>query len=154
MKKLLFLFTAVILFSCSKDKKETPSEPTGFSIIVKQNSIVSGHVVENDANCLIMVWKADGKDFDLSNISDGYAIDKNTDKAVKFNYGTSVNVMSEKVPAGHYLAFVQRTNTGDYGRLAYSYTYFDVSENNYNEMKKVFTTHVIDGRFELWNQPE
>ena len=154
MKKYLLLAPILIfLFSCTKKGEEQPYTPTGFSVQVQQNTLLStGQPVAGDVPCIIFAWKADGKDFDLTNTHDmqsGYLLDKKTNVSVKYDYGET-GIMSEKVSVGHYFVFVWRTD----GTFAYSYTYFDVSQNNYLELKKVFTTHATRFGFEAWNQTE
>ena len=150
--KCLSFFTLLFLFSCSKKETSQPYTPTGFSILVKQNSkLQSGQIIEKDVSCVIMVWKADGKDFDLAKAFDlmgGYAFDKNASISLKSDY-SKTGIMSEKVPPGRYLVFVQLN-----GNLYYSYTYFDVTTGNYNQLKKAFTTNAITAQFEDWNKTE
>jgi len=152
MKYLLILFLAILLFSCSK-KKEQPYTPTGFSVQVQQNTLLStGQPVAGDVPCIIFVWKADGKDFDLTNTQDmrsGYLLDKKTNVSVKYDYGQT-GIISEKVATGHYFVFVWRTD----GPFTYSYTYFDVTQDNFLQLKKVFTTHATYFGFEAWNATE
>ncbi len=79
MKRILLVLTCYLCFcSCSKKDSENNTAPTGFSISIKQNNLLStGQIVEKDISTLITVWNADNKDFDLNKTSDlqsGYAL--------------------------------------------------------------------------------
>lgn len=159
MKKLLsFLFVGLLLASCSKKDTPKPDTITGFQIIVKQNSkLQSGQFVANDVAAIIYVWKADGKDFDLTNTSDmlkGYAYDKISGTSLKYDF-TGNAPIANRTPSGRYFVYVIVTASG-YGQYSYSYSYFNVTDNNgdINEVKKVFTTNAYTGSFEDWNVTE
>lgn len=161
MKKLLFpLFVALltVTIGCSKKEAPKPDTITGFQIIVKQNSeLQSGQFVANDIAAIVYVWKADGKDFDLTNTSDmlkGYVFDKNSGTSLKYDF-TGNAPIANRTAVGRYFVYVIVTASG-YGQYAYSYTYFDVTNNNgdINVMTKIFTTHAHTISFEDWNMTE
>lgn len=145
---------AVLLFSCGKKDNPKPETNTGFSVVVKQNSKLStGQVVAKDVNSVIMVWKADGKDFDVNGTDfiEGYALDKNSGTSFKYDYSAN-NIISQKAPNGRYFVYVVITADG-YGQFAHSYTYFNVSDN-YVQLSKTFTTNANTLSFEDWNKSE
>lgn len=157
MKYFTFLLLPLI-FSCTKTKDKPTDKVTGFEIIVKQNTqLQSGQFVANDVAATVFVWKADGKDFDLTNTSDmlkGYAFDKNSKVSLKYDY-TGNAPIANKVPIGRYFVFVVITASG-YGQYAHSYTYFNVTDNSgdINVLTKTFTTHATTLSYEDWNRTE
>jgi hypothetical protein len=88
-KTLLGLLLVIGIASCGKKDSPEPEKPSGFSVSVKQNSTLqTGQIIVKDVACIIMVWKANGKDFDLSKTMDmagGYALDKNSNVSFKYD---------------------------------------------------------------------
>jgi hypothetical protein len=64
-----------------------------------------------------------------------------------------INIISQTVPPGRYFVYVTITANG-YGQFAKSYSYFDVTKGNYNQLKKTFTTYAYTGSYEDWNKTE
>jgi len=155
--KYFTLLLIPFIFSCKKDTPK-PDKVTGFQIIVKQDTkLQSGQFVANDVPAIVFVWKADGKDFDLTNTRDmvsGYVFDNNSGVSLKYDY-TGYAPIANNAPIGRYFVYVIITDSG-YGQYAYSYTYFNVTDNNgdIDVLKKVFTTNATTLSYEDWNKTE
>lgn len=149
------------LFSCSKDSEQQNANETqsGFILDVKKNEKLStGEIVEKNTEIwAIHVWKANKADFEIRSTSEavnGYAYDKITSKSIKSDIFSVISPLEKKVEPGRYFVFVTLGYNVGNGRLAYSYTNFEVIKGDIAFVKKVFTTQVGSRDYEEWNKKE
>lgn len=155
MKRVLLLtLVSVMLFACSKndDSNAEPEAKQGVQLeFVKDQKLTSGEVVENPFTAsILLIWKADGKDFKYSGPNDGiYAYDNVSAKSFEANYSyTGVKSKTIDLPAGKYFVAFVTDNSSD-PRLAHSYTTFEVKSNSYTKLKKNVTNMKI-GAYTRW----
>ncbi len=160
--KYTVLLLAILLLSCSKkDSTTEPETKEGYIIDVKKNrKLTTGEIVaENTQVSVIHVWKIEGNNnVTIKNPFDaitGFAFDNTANKSVKANY-TYVykSHVSEQVPVGNYLVYVQLDESVGVGRQAYTYTTFQVKKGEFENLNKVFTSKVTTGSYEAWDKKE
>lgn len=145
MKKIiLFLLLAVTLGSCGKSDPVTPTETKqGLNIeFVKDKQLTGGQTVEEPFNVnVVLIWKADGKDFKYNGTSDGkYAYDNIGKESFKSDYEfVNIRNLNTELPAGKYFITII-TNDKENPKLAYSYTTFTVATGTFSEIKKNVTS--------------
>ena len=151
----------LLFLSCTKyERKQRQREnPTGFSIQVSINDKSStGQITESAAPvAMIHVWKSDNRNFAILSVGqavDGYATDLISGRLESAYYTSLFSPASDNAIPGKYFVFVMLDESPAVGKYSYSYTSFEVVKGERTQLKKTFTSHVNDAKFEDWNAAE
>ncbi len=139
-KTVMILLLMSVFLGCSKKDEVTPPETKqGVNLkFVKSSKLNSGETVENAFNIsIVMIWKADGKNFKYNGLNDGlYAYDNTSKQSYKADYSyQNIRTETYNLPAGQYFITII-TDSSESPKLAYSYTNFTVEKGNYLNLKK------------------
>ncbi|WGL71010.1 aminopeptidase [Elizabethkingia anophelis] len=159
MKKILFFFVAIALFSCSRSSDGSVPEPDNplygkdkggvYVKVSAERKLMSGEKVNEDLKASVVhIWDATNRDFDVqksgTDIISGNLYDKKTGQSVKpIISATYKSSFFETLKAGRYFIYV---NTGDvsgyyFPRFSNSSTYFDIKYKEDTRVTKIFREH-------------
>jgi len=156
MKKLILLFSLLaIITACSSDDETTAinKEGTLFFTSYEKYNLSTGEEQERKIKvAAIMIWHADGKEFDFvksySDILKGYVWDNISSKSYKYNHVTMyTDTYDLKLQPGKYAIFVQYDSDKGYTQ---SYTYFEIRQGEFTELKKYYKPKEVGSYYAPW----
>lgn len=156
MKKLMLLFSLLAFtVACSSDDEisATTNEGTLFFTSYEKYKLSTGEEQERKIKvAAIMIWNADGKDFDFvksnSDILKGFVWDNISNQSYKYNYVTMyTDTYSLKLKPGKYAIFVQYDKDKGYDQ---SYTHFEVKSGEMTDLKKYHKSQPIGSYYAPW----